>query len=66
MFTIVGFFGLKNLNTLKKEYITELGELKKLRTEFENDGKYIKKESEKLQKKLTDILNENREQNKKD
>jgi len=65
LFTILGFMGLKSLSSLRKDYITELEQLRKLRSEFEQKAISIDTESKKLSESLSKIVAQNEEQNQK-
>lgn len=63
LFTVIGFVGIRDISTLRKEFISELERLNGLSKEFENKVIKIDKEQEKVKTEYIEILKTNEEQN---
>jgi hypothetical protein len=63
IFGLIGYSGIRSINTIKKEYITELAELKSTKTTFEQKAIELDKESKKINLDLKTIFEENQNQN---
>lgn len=62
---LFGYLGLKDINTIKKEYTAELGRLNELKTELENKIKLVSDTQIKYEKEILEIIRQNEEQNRK-
>jgi tetratricopeptide (TPR) repeat protein len=62
---LFGYLGLKDINSVKKEYTTELSRLSKLKTDLEGKIKQISETQVKYEKDILEIIKQNEEQNKK-
>lgn len=62
---LFGYLGLKDINTIKKEYSTELTRLNELKTELENKIKLVSDTQIKYEKEILEIIKQNEEQNRK-
>jgi len=65
IFAILGYLGLRDINTIKEGYSTKLKELSSMQNELEKQYKDILLTKEKSEEKLSTILLQNDEQNKK-
>lgn len=65
IFGVLGYFGIRDINSIKKEYQNELNSLKELKNKFEIKSKEFDEEKVKFDSELKSILKENEEQNKK-
>lgn len=65
LFGILGFLGIRNINTIKKDYDIELQELKSLRLNFETKVAEINSFKEKYDKEIEKITNTNIDQSNK-
>jgi len=63
VFAIIGFLGLRDIGSLRKEYASELEKLNRLREDFENKIRIIESEQEKAKDTFTEIVKQNEEQN---
>jgi len=63
LFTIIGFLGIRDIGTLRKEFINELERLNGLRNEFEAKVVKIGEEQEKAKAEYLEIIKTNKEQN---
>ena len=63
IFTIVGFLGIKDIASIKKDYLGELDKLNNLRKDFESKiDKYLK-EGEEVKENYLKVIQTNEEQN---
>lgn len=62
---LFGYLGLKDINSIKKEYGTELTRLNELKTELENKIKLVSDTQIKYEKDILEIIKQNEEQNRK-
>ncbi|TXD47387.1 MULTISPECIES: tetratricopeptide repeat protein [unclassified Polaribacter] len=62
VFTVLGFLGIRSIWNLKKNYETELNDLRTLKTEFENDYNNLIGKQNTLDKKIEAIDSINQEQ----
>jgi len=65
IFAVLTFFGIRDINSIKKEYKEELEKLRKLQTELELKSKEFDLSKKKYDEEITEILKQNEEQNKK-
>jgi tetratricopeptide (TPR) repeat protein len=65
LFTIIGFFGLKDLNSVKRTYTEELSNLKNLHEEFKLKTRDFDSTKKAYQEELEKILKENKDQTRK-
>ncbi len=64
IFTVVGFLGIRDIGTLRREFVSELERLNGLRREFESKIAKIGEEQEKVKADYLEILKTNEDQNK--
>ena len=62
---VLGYLGIKDINTTRKQYATELETLKSVQLEFKNKAKEFDSEKRKFDDEIKQILVENGIQNKK-
>lgn len=62
---LFGYLGLKDINTIKKEYAAELVRLNELKSELENKIKLVSDTQIKYEKEILEIIRQNEEQNRK-
>lgn len=62
---LLGYLGIKDVTSIKKEYSNELGRLRGLQTELEAKVKEFGESKVKYDREITDIIKQNDEQNKK-
>lgn len=65
VFGSLGYLGLKDINSIKKEYKDELDKLKKFQLEIESKSNDFEKAKDKYDSEITKILKDNEEQNRK-
>ena len=65
LFAILGYLGFKEINSLKKQYDSELTKIKELRYDFEAKRKELTESQEKVKVQLTSIDTLNEEQSRK-
>lgn len=62
---LFGYLGLKDINSIKKEYTSELVRLNELKAELEGKIKQVSDTQIKYEKEISEIIKQNEEQNKK-
>jgi len=62
---LAGFFGIRSITDVKKEYVQELAELKVIKEKFELKSKEIDVQKDKYETGLELLIKENQEQNRK-
>lgn len=62
---LLGYLGIKDVTSIKKEYASELSRLRGLQTDLEAKVKEFGETKIKYDKEITEIINQNEEQNKK-
>jgi tetratricopeptide (TPR) repeat protein len=62
---VAGFIGIRDINSIKKEYVTELANLKQLQTDLSSKFKEFETSKEKYDGELRDVIRTNDDQNKK-
>lgn len=65
IFGVLTFFGIRDINSIKREYKEELEKLRKLQTEIESKSREFDLNKKKYDEEITEILKQNEEQNKK-
>jgi len=65
IFSIIGFIGIRDISSIKKEYLDELNRLKQIQSQFNSQAESFQKEQNKLSGELTEIIKTSEEQNKK-
>lgn len=65
IFGVAGYIGIRDINSIKKEYVSELGKLKQLQIDISSKFKEFETSKEKYDTELRDIISTNEEQNKK-
>lgn len=65
IFAVLTFFGIRDINSIKKEYKEELEKFRKLQLEIEAKSKEFDLSKKKYDEEITLILKQNEEQNKK-
>ena len=65
IFAVLTFFGIRDINSIKKEYKEELEKLRKLQLDIEGKSKEFDVSKKKYDEEITQILKQNEEQNKK-
>lgn len=64
IFTIIGVLGIRDISTIRKDYLKEFDNLSNLRKDFEFEVKKFMGEQEKIKEKYLEIIKTNEEQNK--
>ena len=62
---VIGYIGIRDISSIKKEYVNELEKLKGLQIDFESKSKEFNTEKDKFDSEIRKILIENEEQNRK-
>jgi tetratricopeptide (TPR) repeat protein len=62
---ILAYFGIRDINSIKREYQNELENLRKVKTEFEIKSESFETEKNKVEKEIKEIIKQNEEQNRK-
>lgn len=65
IFAVLTFFGIRDINSIKKEYKEELEKLRHLQTEIASKSREFDLSKQKYDDEITEILKQNEEQNKK-